>query len=240
MKVKRDGPAVSQFCVRMAAAIWVVAVTVSCKPHPEQGPVAPLREYVIEGRANGGDCVKLKGHWRPHPRNICDMTSLTILANEFLVVRGQAHLVVQVFYNRGVVRVGQVVSDQHRSIGELTLGGPGIVGTAVNSGVIQVFSGSTLNHRSNQLVNQAFPANQIAAVITNNEEGVLNNFGLLVNQSLIANVGFLHNSGPPVQSTKAMLMSTGPSGTLLNGGTIENRGKIIGPVIGDCPGDCSP
>jgi hypothetical protein len=167
---------------------------------------------------DGGDCRRLGGIWNG---SNCRFGALAIQANQVLFISGRASVSVTAqlvnFGTLGVIESG-----------ELTVGlkGPGVSGAFINGGSIVITP--TPGLASPGISNHA--AMQNNGVIFNTRR-IFNNFGTIANTREIRNAGFFHNSGPPVQSRKALIASTGNGFFDNNGGTLENRGDIRGRVF---------
>jgi hypothetical protein len=228
---------VTQRCLtRIATLLAIVISAASC-----DGDQPQYRQYVIES-PDGGDCESLDGSWEPEPVPTCSMRSLTLGPNETLTIRRAAKVVVSSqFVSSGSILIGDA-SDTAPGFASLVLGDEEVIaGAGVNNGFILIIprvgiASPGLDNRLQQLVNTGTILNLKAGELG----GILNNFGTIFNQGQIINTGFFHNSGPPVQPAIARVISVGEDAYLFNvAGVMENMGVIQGPVIGECPGNCS-
>jgi hypothetical protein len=172
------------------------------------------------------------------------MLALVLRETEALTIRRNATLILtRQFHNDGIIFI--VAGDPHGSaqvyLGDEKIGVPS--GGGVNKGTVVIspklgFSSPGFNNRfelHNFGVIQNGADGDLAA---GGVGGILNNFFNIFNHAYITNLGFLHNSGPKVQSLRALIQSDG-LGLLFNQtGVLENLGVIKGNVIGNCSGIC--
>lgn len=229
-----------QHSVAGLGTILVIGIVAACTA----GPGGEQESFFIQG-PDGGDCAKIGGKWTTSGVPTCVMSFLELRPNSSLTIRRGASLVVETqFRNDGniFIRAGDPSGSAFLYLGHQD--GPVFAGAGVNNGIIQIIPvegiGSPGFSNRFELNNLGQIHNLVDGDISKGGlGGIFNNFFNIFNSGNIVNFGFFHNSGPPVQTSRALVDNRGPAGVMRNeSGILENAGVIRGRFIGNCSGIC--